>query len=241
MSKTFSSKTKLIVGFLLATFTIWFTGKFYSPPLSTASNYSGEQVTISSVGKLVNAKGVVINSWRSKQGMRFLTIKGQEGKFGVSFFPSLGKLPFVPREGDLIEVTGLLDTYQQKPQISPLSTKTTTFISEVDRTQELESINPYQTVAFNRLEDYMGQTVWIEDIRGIFVEKFTSRKGYKMLRFKVSDNQENLVQGIFAEGNWDKQTYQLLASRQPITILAKVGTFRGDISLIGKQIKRQQQ
>ena len=241
MSKTFFSKTKLIVGFLIATFTIWFTGKFYSPPLSTALNYNGEQVVVSSVGKLVSAEGVVLNSWRSKQGMRFLTVKGQEGQFGVSFFPSLGKLPFVPREGDLVKVTGLLDTYKQRPQISPLSTKTITLISEADRTQELESINPYQIVALNRLEDYMGQTVWIENIEGVFVEKFTSRKGYRMLRFNVSDDRENLIQGIFAEGNWDKQTYQLLASRQPITMLAEVGTFRGDISLIGKQIKRQQQ
>lgn len=241
MSKTLFSKTNLIIGFLLVTFTIWFAGKFYSPPLSTASNYSGEQVTVSSIGKFVSAEGIVTNSWRSKQGIRFLTVKGQEGQFGVSFFPSLGKLPFVPREGDLVKVTGLLDTYQQKPQISPLSTKTITLISEADRTQKLESIDPYRTVAFDQLEDYMGQTVWIENIEGVFVEKFTSRKGYRMLRFNVSDNQANLVQGIFAEGNWDKQTYQLLASRQPITMLAEVGTFRGDISLIGKQIKRQQQ
>lgn len=241
MFKTFFTTTKLAIGFLLATLVIWLSGKFYFPPLSTASKYNGEQVTISSVGKLVSAKGVVTNSWRSKQGMRFLTVKGQEGQFDVSFFPSLGKLPFVPREGDLVKVTGLLDTYKQKPQISPLSTKTITLISEADRTQELENINPYRTVAFDQVEDYMGQTVWIKNLKGVSVEKFTSRKGYRMLRFNVSDNQENLVQGIFAEGNWDKQTYQLLASRQPITMLAEVGTFRGDISLIGKQIKRQQQ
>ncbi len=240
MLKALSSQPKLLIlGFFLAVFAIWFAGKFYSSPLYTASNYNGEQVTISSVGQLVSAEGIVVNSWRSKQGMRFLTIKGQEGQFGVSFFPSLGKLSFVPREGDLVKVTGLLDTYKQYPQISPLSTKTITLISESDKTQELEIINPYPTVKFNKLDNYMGQTVWIEDIRGIFVEKFTSRKGYKMLRFKVSNNDKNLVQGIFAEGNWDNQTYKLLASRKQIKMLAKVGTFSGDISLIAKQIKRQ--
>ena len=239
MSKNLFSKTKLIIGFLIATFAIWVAGKFYSPPLSTALSYSGEQVTVSSIGKFVSAEGIVTNSRRSQQGIRFLTIEGKEGQFGVSFFPSLGKLSFIPRKGDFIRVAGLLDTYKQKPQISPLSTKTITLISEADRTQELENINPYRTVAFNQVEDYMGQTVWIKNLKGVSVEKFTSRKGYRMLRFNVSDNQENLVQGIFAEGNWDKQTYQLLASRQPIKMLAKVGTFRGKTSLIGKQIKRQ--
>ena len=239
LTALYSHPKVLMLEFFLVTLTIWFAGKFYFPPISTASNYNGEQVYISSVGKLVSTEGVVVNSWRSKQGMRFLTIKGREGQFDVSFFPSLGKLPFVPREGDLIKVTGLLDTYKQKPQISPLSTKTITLIGEVDRTQELKSINPYETVAFDQLEDYMGQTVWIKNIKGVSVEKLTSKKGYKMLRFQVSDNKENLVQGIFAEGNWDKQTYQLLASQQPIKMLAELSTFRGNISLIGRQIKKQ--
>lgn len=238
MMKAFTSHPKLpLVCFGIVVFALWIAGKLYSPPLSTASLYSGEPISPASIGQLVTAEGNVTKTWRNKQGMRFLTVKGQQGKFGVSFFPSLGKLPYIPREGDMIRVAGLLDTYKDKPQISPLSSQAVVLVENTNSQQSFSNSSLYPTVNVSELSSYMGQTVWIQSIRATSAERFTSRKGSKMLRFEAVDSNGKSVQGIFFEGDWDDRTVEILSSQREFQILAKVGEFRGDVSLQAKQLK----
>lgn len=235
--KKFVTQPQLpFVVFICITCVIFVFGKFYKPIVSQALIYSGESISSTSIGQLVTSEGIVIKSYRSKQGIQFLTLKGQNGEYGVSSFPSLGKLSFVPREGDLVKVTGLLDTYKNKPQISPLSSESITKISS-EKSSLSDSLNPYPIIEINNLNEHMNETVWIKNIRTVSVEKFTSKKGYKMLRFQVQSFNGISVKGIFFEGDWDEETIDILSSSKSITMLATVSEFRGEISLNAKQVK----
>ena len=216
--------------FFIITITIWVSGKFYSPSIVDAKPYQGGQVELSENGNLVVAEGLVTHSGNSRQGMRFLTIKGQKGEFGITFFPSLGKLPFTPRIGDYIVITGLLGKYQNKPQISPLSSRSISL---------KESSNAFPSVTIDQLSSYMDQTVWIENVNVISVKQFISKKGKKMLRFEIADAKGQSVQGIFFEGDWDDNTYQILSSKNTVRILAKVSEFQNKLSLNGKNIEQK--
>ncbi|QOV21836.1 OB-fold nucleic acid binding domain-containing protein [Anabaenopsis elenkinii] len=218
------------------TFVIWIFGKFYQPILSEAQVYSGESISSNSIGQLVVSEGIVINSYRNKQGIQFLTLKSENGEYRVSFFPSLGKLSFVPRKGDLVRVTGLLNIYRKQPQISPLSYQSITKIS--DESSATTIVSPYPIIDITEVNKYMGQTVWINNLIPTSVEKFTSQKGYKMLRFQVTSSTGISVNGIFFEGNWDKETLDImLSSQKRISMLATIGEFRGEVSLNGKQVR----
>lgn len=235
--KKFVTQPQLpFVVFICITCVIFVFGKFYKPIVSQAFIYSGESISSTSMGQLVTSEGTVIKSYRSKQGIQFLTLKGQNGEYGVSFFPSLGKLSFTPREGDLVKVVGLLDTYKNKTQISPLSSKSITKISSEESSLS-DSLNPYPIIETSQLSEHMNETVWIKNLRPVSVEKFTSKKGYKMLKFKAIGSGSISVQGVFFEGNWSDQTVDMLSSQKSISMLATITEFRGEVSLNVKQVR----
>ena len=215
--------------FFIITIAIWVSGKFYSPSIVDAKPYQGGQVELNENGNLVIAEGLVTDSGNSRQGMRFLTIKGQKGEFGTTFFPSLGKLAFIPRVGDYVVVTGLLGKYQNKSQVSPLSSRSIKLE---------ESSNTFPSVTIDQLSNYMGQNVWINNVTVRSVKQFNSKQGAKMLRFEIVDNNERSIDGIFFESDWDDNIYQLLRSKDTIRILAKISEFQNKLSLNGKNVKR---
>jgi hypothetical protein len=216
--------------FFIITIAIWVSGKFYSPSIVDAKPYQGGQVELSENGNLVIAEGLVTDSGNSRQGMRFLTIKGQKGEFGTTFFPSLGKLAFIPRVGDYVVITGLLGKYQNKPQISPLSSRSISL---------KESSNTFPSVTIDQLSNYMGQNVWIDDVTVMSVKQFNSKQGMKMLRFEIADAKGQSVDGVFFESDWDDNTYQILSSKNTVRILAKVSEFQNKLSLNGKNIEQK--
>ncbi|OIP68415.1 MAG: hypothetical protein AUK48_15910 [Oscillatoriales cyanobacterium CG2_30_44_21] len=218
-----------LVLFFIITTAIWIGGKFYSPSVVNAKSYQGGQVELSENGDLVIAEGLVTDSGNSRQGMKFVTIKGQSGEFGATFFPSLGKLPFVPRVGDYVVVTGLLGKYQNKSQVSPLSSRSIKLE---------ESSNTFPSVTIDQLSNYMNQTVWIDNVTVRSVKQFISKQGSKMLRFEIIDSSGRSINGIFFESDWDDDIYQLLRGKDPIRILAKVSEFQNKLSLNGKNVKR---
>lgn len=223
--------------FVCATSIIWTVSKFHKPRLSEAFIYSGEPISSNSIGKLVVSEGIVIKSYRSKQGIQFLNLKGQKGEYTVSFFPSLGELSYVPDRGDLVKITGLLNIYKKQTQISPLSYQSITKI--IDKQSSIsDNSNPYRIVDIKELGEYMGQTVWINNLYPKKVEKFTSKKGYKMLRFQANSSDGLSIEGVFFEGNWDKNTVDIMrSSKKRISILATVSEFNRKISLNAKRVK----
>jgi RecG-like helicase len=216
--------------FFIITIAIWVGGKFYSPSLIDAKPYQGEQIELNENGNLVIAEGLVTHSGNSRQGMRFLTVKGHQGEFGTTFFPSLGKLQFTPKIGDYVVVTGLLGKYQNKPQISPLSSRSISL---------KESSNTFPSVTIDQLSNYMGQNVWIDDVTVLSVKQFNSKQGMKMLRFEIADAKGQSVDGVFFESDWDDNTYQILSSKNTVKVLAKVSEFQNKLSLNGKNIKQK--
>ena len=253
MNKDFKDSKKVYIAlsiFCSLLFTIWLVGKSYSPDISNAADYHGEFFERSEKNQLVKAKGIVTKSWTNSQGMTFLKVKGTEGEFGVSFFPSLGNLPFIPREGDFISVIGILDRYKGKPQIYPLAASSVEQYKEEPKVSPLTTTSPlvlqsqdpvqeslqFPSVTVGQLEDYLTQLVWLKNMRCLSIEKFTSKKGKKMLRFELFDPSNQSVKGIFFEGDWDESTYQKLRSQNQFNILVEVSTFQGEISLIGKRL-----
>ncbi|MEE6161421.1 OB-fold nucleic acid binding domain-containing protein [Cylindrospermopsis raciborskii DSH] len=227
--------------FVTLTGLIWGFGKTYKPVLSQAVVYSGESFSSDSVGTLVISRGLVKSSYRSSQGMHFLTLTGSAGEYRASFFPSLGKLPFSPKRGDTVEIVGLLSIYDNKSQVSPLSSQSITKTSGTDSEYSSNfnsSPNSYPTVKVKELSDYMEKTVWIKSLRPVSSEEFTSRKGYKMLRFKLESDSGDSISGVFFEGDWNQETLNILSSNGSIDILAKVTEFQNEISLNAKQVKR---
>ncbi|MBE9195575.1 OB-fold nucleic acid binding domain-containing protein [Synechocystis sp. LEGE 06083] len=233
--KLFQAKTKYNLYFFLAiTFIIWICGKFYRLPFDEAETYTGQTFSLSQQGKLVLAEGTVKRAGKNRQGITFLTIQGEQGEFGASFFPSLGKLPFNPRVGDYISVLGLLGSYQGKPQISPLSSQA---ISLKDQSN-YQTNNNFPLLLISELSDYIDQIVIVQNVRVISVEKFKSREGKQMLRFKLIDsNNRESIDGVFFEGDWDEEMYQLMNEEKTINILAKVTRFRGNLSLNAKNVE----
>ena len=226
--------------FVTGTGLIWGFGKTYKPVLSQAVVYSGESFSYDSVGKLVISRGVVKSSYRSSQGMQFLTLTGSAGEYRASFFPSLGKLLFSPERGDRVEIVGLLSIYDKKSQVSPLSSGSITKTSGTDSQYSSNfnsSPNSYPTVQVKELSDYMEKTVWIKSLRPVSSREFTSRKGYKMLRFELKSDSGDYIKGVFFEGDWNQQTLDVLSSNGAIDILAKVTEFQNEISLNAKQVK----
>ena len=162
--------------------------------------------------------------------MKFLTIKGQNGEFGTTFFPSLGKLPFIPRVGDYVVITGLAGKYQNKSQVSPLSSRSIKL---------KESSNTFPFVTIDQLSNYMGQNVWIDNVTVRSVKQFNSKQGAKMLRFEIVDSNGRSINGIFFESDWDDDIYKLLRGKDTIKILAKVSEFQNKLSLNGKNIRKR--
>jgi hypothetical protein len=233
--KLFQAKIKYNLYFFFAiTFIIWIFGKFYKLPFNEAEIYSGQPFSLSQQGQLVLAEGTVKRAGKSRQGITFLTIQGEQGEFSASFFPSLGKLPFNPRVGDSISVLGLLGSYQGKTQVSPLSSQAISLNNQSNQ----QNNNSFPLVSIDQLSDYMDQIVIIQNVRVISVEKFKSRKGAEMLRFKLLDpyNRDS-ISGIFFEGDWDENIYQLMNKKENINVLAKVTLFRDSLSLNAKNVE----
>ena len=228
----------IVTTFLCLTCLIWQMGKIYSPNLSEVIDYNGEPkpLLVSSENKsLVKAHGLVTSSWVNQQGMTFLRLQGTEGEFSVSFFPSLGKLPFTPQEADVITIIGILDEYRGEPQIIPLDISSITLQTQnVQKSDEV--VLQFPTVPVEQLEKYFEQLVWIENVKCHAIEKFTSKKGQKMLRFELSDPSNKRVKGIFFEEDWNESVYRKLNDGSQFNILVEVSTFRGEISLIGKRV-----
>ena len=108
--------------FFVITIAIWVGGKFYSPSIVDAKPYQGGQVELSENGNLVIAEGLVTHSGNSRQGIRFLTIKGQQGEFGTTFFPSH---QVSPHTVSISRSTSLLDTLSSRDLlIIPITTET---------------------------------------------------------------------------------------------------------------------
>lgn len=183
------------------------------------------------MGKLVIADGIVTDSWKSRQGLTIISVQGNEGAFDVSMFPSFGTISFSPRVGDYIKVTGLLNLYEGKAQINPLSAES---IQKIILDNNERVVFPVSTI--ESLSDYIEETVQLKEVTPVFVEKFTSRSGSKMLRFRIKNLSNNSVEGVFFANDWDENTYKVLKSGKPMNMIAKVTVFRGDVSLNGKTI-----
>jgi hypothetical protein len=86
-------------------------------------------------------------------------------------------------------------------------------------------------VGIDRLKDHMGQQVWIDGLRIVASDSFTSSSGRNHLRFTAEDVNGVRLGGIFFEGLWDENTRQTMKSGAVVSLKGKVGMFSGKPSL----------
>lgn len=221
--------TKILTVFFILTLILWVSGKFYKLPRNSATPYNGEKVNPSQVGNFVIAKGLVTSIYETRQGIKIISIKGNRGEYSISIFPSFGKISSRFYIGDIVEVAGLLNFYQNKSQINPLS-------SESIKLLKRES-PPFPIVQIQDLGNYLERTVVLNRVEPISVDNFTSNSGKNMIRFRIQDSNLNYIEGVFYEGKWNREILEDLQRGSSIDLVAKVTIFRGYLSLLGEDVR----
>jgi hypothetical protein len=181
--------------------------------------------------KIFCYKGVVSSTGNSKKKNATYIVFNENKipvQITISVWSNLGKLKENIEAGDTVGVKGEIyqDEKTKKIHITPLSIDDV----EVAKNAPICSASPTPS----RLSNYMDKTVSVE-LSGIEARKFKSKSGKSHLSLKFRSG-HHLFKGIMWDGNWDKSDIKKVESKKPLCITAKVGTYKGEISLDVKKI-----
>lgn len=185
--------------------------------------------------------GRVTSAGRSAQGITFIDVQQpeQDLNINVPVFPSVGSPPLRPRRGDVVRITGNLGMYEGRPQIKPLSAAHVEVLTRPAADELAPPLRAWDgsaaaiplAVAATRL----GATLHTGPLTATAVEPFTSRAGRRHVRLTLADA-DSAVQAILYEGDWTDAHVALLESGASIVVTAEIDEYRGQPSLVIRQI-----
>lgn len=186
-------------------------------------------------------EGQVESAGASTQGILFFGLHQPEHDLNITVpvFPSVGSPAVRPRRGDRVRVTGNLGMYRGQPQLKPLSADHVQVVGRSADTGAAAPIRPWDrsdgAVPLGAAATAAGETLLVGPLAAVEVEPFTSRAGRRHLRLTLADG-DSTVQGIAYEGDWSDAHADLLASGAFVVVTAEISEYRGQPSLVVKQI-----
>lgn len=232
LKKYLQDSKLLLIGFIITSSILWIGNISYSTTGQECLELSVESIRNEDFSnKIFCYQGVassVVNSKKNKATYIFFSESEIPVQIAISVKHQLGKLTVNIKTGDTIRVKGTL--YQsektKKIYITPLSIDDVEIVNDAPVCST--SIQPDQ------LQNHMDKIVAVQ-LSGIEARKFKSKNGKRHLSLKFSSGY-HVFQGIMWDGNWSKSDIENVKSKKPLCITAKVGTYKGAISLDVKSI-----
>ncbi|PSM52292.1 hypothetical protein CBLAS_0291 [Campylobacter blaseri] len=230
--KIFFQKTILITSFIIALSFFWFSNSLYATDKENVKSIELSNDVLleeSYRNKIVHYIGIVSGIYETKEGIK--NIYFEDKKFSkriiATIFPSFGKIETI-HSGDKVKVTGYVKIYKNKAQINPLD-KSMIEILEFKKNKCIDSIN------FSDIPSNLGNTIFLNNVKALNIYTFTSKNGKKHINFKLSKD-GYIYNAIVFEGFYNDKIKGILKNNNLFCAKVKVSEYKGDISLIIKEI-----
>lgn len=176
--------------------------------------------------KIFSYTGEIERVFKNKYGITTIYFSNQNftNKITGSIFPSFGVIDDnVLSIGNKIKIVGTIKQYKDIYQISPLDKKSIILISKADFCAN--------TIRASEIRNNMDKKINLSNVKIIDSTEFKSKKGKIHLRLKVLvDNMA--FDGIIWDSDYDDNVKKFLKNKnQLLCVNAKVGQYKGNISL----------
>jgi hypothetical protein len=193
-----------------------------------ASNVNVSPITTNDIGKYVSVTSMVISIYNHPKGHKFLTVlildKNQE--IDVPIFSRLKFTDSRLKVNSIIKISGKVNTYKDKLQIVPKSSKDITIIREGQNSD----IKYWNVSEIN--ESHRGQIVKVKG----HVDNYRDHKG--TVYCNIVDDSNNRIKAVLFKPEIKELSARknLLKSAEenkfPVTVIATVNVYKGDVQLI---------
>lgn len=177
--------------------------------------------------------GTVTRVYRTAGSGLFVKVRTDLGEdVAVMLSPALGSLDTLPQPGAPIKIVA--GSTIGRSALVPVTKHHVDLGDARSREAFNQGAAPVRTGSIAEARRAPLGTKMLLQLRALSVRPFISRAGKRHLSLMLTDGQDT-ARGVMWEGTWQPDDLELMASGRPFVVQAKVGEFRGDLSLILRQ------